>query len=410
MAENNTEVLKNYAKSYFTKNFGVIDEEQQIVSGYVTDGLIDLEGHIVDEMAFRSAIADYIQWANVRDQHGLPVGTVVGLPEWNKFEVKIVDDNVWKKIKAGIYKGFSIGALVLEAVREPIEKYTDEYFLGIPDALVNAIKSTGFVTRIKQLVLVEVSVVDRPANPRALITSYKFLSDKEENKYEYLPIPDNVLKALNKGVQIQGDQKMEELEKNVPVENVEANPTLDVAQTDLTTAEAVEVDFGAKFASLEKTVNDIVSENSQIKARLDEFNSTFSELQKSLTSISERLAANVQESISTEQEVIEEQVQEQVVEVEETEKNLQAIITKTLSDALGDFTAKIDEIKTIAEELKKAQVAELSVEREAGVNGGDSNDEVIEQPSNNKNVKKGAKVTYRDAALGVARVIGASLS
>jgi regulator of replication initiation timing len=57
----------------------------------------------------------------------------------------VVDDNAWSKVKAGVYKGFSIGGKAIEKV----------------DNVINALRLT------------EISLVDRPANPEALITLWK---------------------------------------------------------------------------------------------------------------------------------------------------------------------------------------------------------------------------------------------
>ena len=60
-------------------------------------------------------------------------------------EGKVVDDNAWKKVKEGVYVGFSIGGRVLEQVKN----------------------------RIKAIRLSEISLVDRPANPDAIFAMVK---------------------------------------------------------------------------------------------------------------------------------------------------------------------------------------------------------------------------------------------
>jgi hypothetical protein len=61
---------------------------------------------------------------------------------------KVVDDEAWEKVKEGVYKGFSIGGRVTQ--RDP-----------------------GNRKIITGLELSEISLVDRPANPDAIIDLYK---------------------------------------------------------------------------------------------------------------------------------------------------------------------------------------------------------------------------------------------
>ena len=60
----------------------------------------------------------------------------------------MVDDDAWAKVKEGVYKGLSIGGRV--TARDAINK-----------ALITGVELT------------EISLVDRPANPEALIDPYK---------------------------------------------------------------------------------------------------------------------------------------------------------------------------------------------------------------------------------------------
>jgi hypothetical protein len=111
------------------------------------------QGETVTKDAMQAAFDDYMQFANVREMHqpwaaGIvkeysfdDVGTFIG--------VKVVDDAAWAKVVEGVYKGFSIGGKKLP---------------GGYDAV------TKTITALK---LTEISLVDRPANPEALITMFK---------------------------------------------------------------------------------------------------------------------------------------------------------------------------------------------------------------------------------------------
>ena len=79
-------------------------------------------------------------------------------------EAKIVDDNAWNKVKEWVYKWFSIWWRVIEA--EPV------VVLAYDEDGNEYEEWTGWLD-ITKLELVEISVVDRPANPDALIETYK---------------------------------------------------------------------------------------------------------------------------------------------------------------------------------------------------------------------------------------------
>lgn len=134
--------------SLFT-NITKVDDEQRIVSGYASTDVIDCQGDIITTDAMKKAFPDYMKFANIREMH---TDSAVGIVKSYSFdengtfiEVEVVDDSAWNKVKKGVYKGFSIGGAVLKKIGNTV---TD-------------------------LMLVEISLVDRPANPLALITEYK---------------------------------------------------------------------------------------------------------------------------------------------------------------------------------------------------------------------------------------------
>ncbi len=123
---------------------------------------------IVKADAMRSAIPDYMKFGAVREMHQpLAAGTAleINVDDNNVTTLKahIVDSEAIKKVKTGVYKGFSIGGSVTK--RDDLNK--------------------SIVTGIQ---LVEISLVDRPANPSAVITCYKAdgLSAGEENAIDPL--------------------------------------------------------------------------------------------------------------------------------------------------------------------------------------------------------------------------------
>lgn len=163
---------------HFTK----IAAEQRIVEGYASSEALDsqpgmwkgvsYEGDVVDADAINAALPDYLEYANIREMHQpsavgvclkaevipgeVPItldGRVRTLRNPLYLVVKVVDDTAWSKVRAGVYKGFSIGGAVVRA----------------------AVQKLGgrVVRRIQELALTEISLVDRPANPDARIVLWK---------------------------------------------------------------------------------------------------------------------------------------------------------------------------------------------------------------------------------------------
>lgn len=125
------------------------DDEQRMVWGYASTEAIDSQGEVVKLDAIKGAWDDYMKHANIREMHQ---PSAVGKCKEYEFDskgvmigVKVVDDVAWKKVQEEVYTGFSIGGKALNKV-------------------------DGVITQLK---LTEISLVDRPANPEALITVWK---------------------------------------------------------------------------------------------------------------------------------------------------------------------------------------------------------------------------------------------
>jgi len=126
-----------------------INSEEQIVYGYASTPDLDSQGEIVEIEALKEALPNYMKFPTIREMHTTnAVGRTRGanIDEKGLFiSAKIVDDNAWKKVKEGVFNGFSIGGRVKQMVD-------------------NVIKS---------LDLTEISLVDVPANKNAVITLFK---------------------------------------------------------------------------------------------------------------------------------------------------------------------------------------------------------------------------------------------
>jgi Family of unknown function (DUF6582)/Caudovirus prohead serine protease len=129
-----------------------VDAERREVWGYASTEARDDQGEIVKRDALISALGDYMKFANIREMHQLSavgVATEAAVDDKGLYVgAKIVDDQAWQKVVEGVYKGYSIGGRVTE--RDPADHKT-----------------------ITGLVLNEISLVDRPANPDAIFDYWK---------------------------------------------------------------------------------------------------------------------------------------------------------------------------------------------------------------------------------------------
>jgi HK97 family phage prohead protease/HK97 family phage major capsid protein len=133
-----------------------IDAENRIVAGYASTPAIDSYGDMVEPTAFSATMLNFMknpimffghQWFN------LPIGKIIsydirndGL--WVEAKISETAKDIWQLIKEGILKGFSIG-------------------FDIPEGGADELPGGGL--HIKLLRLLEISIVNIPANPETLI-------------------------------------------------------------------------------------------------------------------------------------------------------------------------------------------------------------------------------------------------
>lgn len=142
-----------------------VDEKRRTVSGYASTPTLDLDGEVVSLDAVKKALPGYMEWRNIREMH---TSSAVGVAKEANVDgtglfltAKIVDDEAWQKCIEQVYKGFSIGGKKLA-------------------------KQGNTITDID---LVEISVVDRPANPDC-----RFAVHKRANLDDDSPVPAHLIK------------------------------------------------------------------------------------------------------------------------------------------------------------------------------------------------------------------------
>jgi hypothetical protein len=120
-----------------------------MVWGYASTPTKDLDGEIIELDAIRAALPDYMKWANIREMHQ---PSAVGVAKEASVDqkglwlgAKITGGEAWQKVLDEVYKGFSIGGIVT--------RQEDNVISGLE--------------------LIEISLVDRPANPDCRIEMVK---------------------------------------------------------------------------------------------------------------------------------------------------------------------------------------------------------------------------------------------
>lgn len=129
------------------------DDGTIIVTGIASTAAVDDSGETVTVAAMRAALPDYMKFGAVREMHGLSAaGTALTASVDDQgsthLTAHVVDPLAVLKVQTGVYKGLSIGGKVL--ARDPLDK-----------------------TIITKLRLNEISLVDRPCNPEAVIGMWK---------------------------------------------------------------------------------------------------------------------------------------------------------------------------------------------------------------------------------------------
>ena len=123
------------------------------VYGIATSEAVDEQGEVVRADAMRAAIPEYMRFPALREMHQLSAaGTTleaeVGDDGVTRIVAHVVDPVAVAKVINQVYRGFSIGGRITQ--REAVNPNT-----------------------ITGLVLTEISLVDRPANPEAVFDCWK---------------------------------------------------------------------------------------------------------------------------------------------------------------------------------------------------------------------------------------------
>jgi hypothetical protein len=214
-----------------------------MVYGNATDDSLDLDQQICDPTWLEKAMPDWFtSGGNVREMHG-PSAAGVAKEYENKngkhiIGVHVVDPIAVKKVKNSVYRGFSVGIKSPRVVRDT--------------KAVNG--------RIIDGAIIEVSLVDRPANPNAKLILAKSVDGESslvrvEEIYEYkAPLPSQVFKNIKteKGSKMETIKQITELAKSLTPDTAKFDQdTFDAARRAI--AQLIIVEAGEMAESSDET-------------------------------------------------------------------------------------------------------------------------------------------------------------
>ena len=191
------------------------DDGTLTVYGKATDDSIDMDNQICDATWLDRAMPEWMKsGGNIREQHSnIAAGVAKELEtkaDGHYISVLVVDPVSVKKVEAGVLKGFSIGIKSPRVVRDT--------------KAVNG--------RIIDGQIIEISLVDRPANPNAKLIMAKSVEGESslvqvEELHEYkAPLPSDVIKTTKKGSKMETIKQITELAKSLTPDTVKFDQAL----------------------------------------------------------------------------------------------------------------------------------------------------------------------------------------
>lgn len=318
--------------------FNKIDKENRTVSGWATLNNIDNHNDILSAPASRDAFVRFRGGIREMHQHNA-VGTLLSFEEAKKYvqeEDKVYDgiiitarvsegaENTWKKVLDGTLKGFSLGGKIKEKIRDILEDG----------------REVDLITRYD---LLEISLVDNPANPWTKVLSVKKVDDS------YVFGDDSFEKSMN--IFLDEDSGEVLLSYDEDKEGFKNIGWTDSSYDTTTIREAINKYYEDKEKNVEKVygpeMNDEILPNNESTDIVKEESS-----ENPGGDVDETHKGGVHmatdETVETTEEVTEDlekgdDVTEEVVEVEDGE-NIEKML-KEVFDGVGNLTKGIDAIR-----------------------------------------------------------------
>lgn len=328
MASKGLKMAMDYTTGYasivkYDKN----DDGTLMVFGKATDDTLDLDSQICDPTWLDSAMPAWFKsGGNIREMHGPSAAGVA-----KEYEVKadghyigvhVVDPIAVKKVEAKVYQGFSIGIKSPRVVRD----------------------TKAANGRIIDGSIIEISLVDRPANPSAkLILAKSVVGESSlvqvEELHEYkAPLPTAIAKMTEKGSKMEKIKQIAELAKSL-------------------TPDSVKFDRVMYDAALKSVADLIVLEAGEITAEHSERES-IEHLIEALKHLEEWYEGEIAEGevagvepTETLGGIIEEMMGDKSAEADEVKADCPDCTDDKMCDKCAEMTVKADEEKTVEPEL-----------------------------------------------------------
>jgi hypothetical protein len=204
-AHKEKKMAMDYTTSYADiVKYDVNEDGTLMVYGKATDDTLDLDSQICDPSWLDTAMPAWFKsGGNIREMHGPSAAGVAkeyeAKSDGHYIGVHVVDPIAVKKVEARVYQGFSIGIKSPRVVRD----------------------TKAANGRIIDGQIIEVSLVDRPANPSAKLILAKSVEGESnlvqvEELHEYkAPLPSEVAKMTAKGSKMETIKQITELAKSL---------------------------------------------------------------------------------------------------------------------------------------------------------------------------------------------------
>ena len=323
--------------------FAKVDKDRRIVSGFATLDNVDKQNDIVTTDASLDAFSRFR--GNIREMHQpSAVGKMVSFkqdkyfdPDTKKFYSGVYvsayvskgAQDTWEKVLDGTYTGFSIGGKML--------KWDDAY-----DEKVDT-----QIRIIKQYDLVELSLVDSPANQFANIISIEKLADSDVLKGDGVADLENVFWDSESGLVILSDDESE----NHPVsgssmQNIGFVEKTDDEKTDMIKF-LVDSAKGMNLSKMTEEVNPMTKTTKEITEKSDE--------------VVEEVEVAPEAEAETE-EVVEEEVAEEAAPVDPAETEVEETEAEDVDAEKADvIDAEVEKADAIEAEEGVAKSDDVAV-------------------------------------------------
>jgi hypothetical protein len=344
--------------------FAKVDKERRIVSGFATLDNLDRQNDIVTTDASLKAFSKFR--GNIREMHQpSAVGKMVAFkedkyfdPESKKFYSGVFvsayvskgAQNAWEKVLDGTYTGFSIGGRM--------NKWDD----GYDEKMDKPIRI------IKEYDLVELSLVDNPANQFASIISIEKVDGVDVLKGSAADIiVENVFWDKDSGLVMVSENETEiSPTSGQPMKNIGFVEKNDNEKTDMIKF-LVDSAKGISTTEIQKEVSPMTNETTAVvedvevapeATDVDTVTKSVEVEEAPVAETTEATEAVVETELAKSEEVA--VATEEIVKSDEVVVNAVAEIKETLASAFGDLAATIKSLNEETMKVVQAQVAELS--------------------------------------------------